>query len=314
MTPTTKPSTPTNPLLIAIQEAQRAMPYQARYTPGIEEPQYLPKRAASLRTLTLASTSVSVDSTGQIIVGSTANMAGETISIEKAIFQGSRFAQAGGNLIFLPEHAQPVETGKTGIVALRNEPVSFSVVKPAALALVADDADAPTGTLPVYVSSIDRTGQKSYGVAFKLSRADQKERGEETTADELLASIVAGLSKVVDRLALQAILAATPTNFSLAAAAAAGVRFGELRALVGTSATAASIRADGRLIAAGIEAELTDTMSQTVIGDFSKAAAVIGPDLQILVSRLNKNGDVTVTAWLSADAVCPAAGRFWLGA
>lgn len=314
MTPTTKPSTPQNPLLSAIQEAQGAMPYVARHTPGIDEPQYLPKKAASLRTLMLSSTSVRVDRAGKIIVGSTANMAGETITIEKAIFQGSRFAQAGGTLVFLPEHAQPVETGLTGMVAMRNEPVSFSVVNPADLELVADDDDATDSTLPVFVSTIDRTGQKSYGVSFKLSRADQKARGEQTTADEMLASIVAGLSKVVDSLAMQAILATTPANFSLAAAAAAGVRFGELRALVGTDATAAEIRTDGHLTAAGIEAELTDTMTETVIGDFSKAAAVIGPDLQILVSRLNKNGDVTVTAWLSADAVCPAAGRFWLGA
>ena len=313
MKPNPTPITP-NPLLSTIQEAQRAMPYVARHIPGIDEPQYLPKKAAALRTLMLSSTLVRVDRAGKLIVGNTGNSAGETITIEKAIFLGSRFAQAGGTLVFLPEHAQPLETGLTGMVAMRNEPVSFSVVNPADFELVADDDDATDSTLPVFVCTIDRTGQKSYGVRFKQTRADQKARGEETTADEMLASIVAGLSKVVDRLAMSAVLATTPANFSLAAAATAGVRFGELRALVGTDAAAADIRTDGRLTAAGIEAELTDTMTKTVIGDFSKAAAVIGPDLQILISRLNKNGDVSVTAWLSADAVCPASGRFWLGA
>lgn len=315
---------PKNPLLALIDQAQRAMPYHARYTPGIEEPSLVPKKAAALRTLVLNKTSVRVDRSGQIIVGNAGNMAGETITIDKAIFKGSRFAQAGGTLVFLPEHAAPEDTGTaiahqevTGnamVQAMRAEPVSFAVVNPAEFELVGDDDDAPAGTLPVFVADFSRADQKSYGVSFRLTRAQRLARGEQTTADELLASVVAGLSKVVDRLALQAILATTPTSFSLSAAAAAGVRFAELKAMVGSDATAAAILDDGRLTAHGITAELTDVMTETVIGDFSKAAAVIGPDLQILVSRLNKNGDVSVTAWLSVDALCPAAGKFWLGA
>ncbi len=299
-----------NPLLEIISDAQRAMPHTVRHIPGIDEPQFLPKKAASLRTLTLNKTSVRVDKNGKIIVGGQSNLAGEEISIERAIFSGSRFAGVGGNLIFLPDHAAAIETG-SGIVAMRQEPVSFSVVNPATLEEVADDAEVTTSTLPVFVETIDRAGQKSFGVRFKLSRADQKARGEETTADELLCSIVTGLSRVIDKLTAEAILATNPEAFSLAKAAAAGVRFGELKALVGKDANGAEIRADGRLTAQGIEAELTDATDATLIGDFSKAAGVIGPDMTILVSRLNTAGDVHVTAWLSCDAVCPAAGKFW---
>ncbi len=310
-----------NPILEIISEAQRAMPYHAHHTPGIDEPRFLPKKAASLRTLTLNKTSVRVDKSGKIIVGGQSNLAGEEISIERAIFSGSRFAGVGGNLIFLPEHSQPVETGLTGAVSMRQEPVSFSVVSPATLEEVTDDAEVSTSTLPVFVETIDRAGQKSYGVSFKLSRADQKSRGEQTAANELLCSIVTGLSRVVDKLAIEAILATAPKAFSLAKAAAAGVRFRELRALVGTDANGAFVGADDQLKAgrfdlngwqaSGITAELTDVTAKTVIGDFSKAAAVLGPDMTILVSRLNTVGDVHVTAWLSADAVCPAAGKFW---
>ncbi len=306
-----------NPLIEIIGEAQRALPYDVRHRPGMDEPQLLPKRAAALRTLVMKQTSVRVDKDGKIIVGTGGNMAGETISIEKAIFRGSRFAQAGGNLVFLPEHDDPkfIESGSDSkIMTLRSEPVSFSVVNAATFEEVADDADTPDSDLPLFVSTITRTGQKSFGVRFKLTRANQKARGEQTTADELLASIVAGITKVVDVLATEAILANTPTAFTLAKAASAGLRFGELKALVGTDATGALIRNDGRLTASGIEAELTDATDKTLIGDFSMSAAVIGPDLQILVSRLNKNGDVHVTAWLSAEAVCPDAGKFWVAA
>lgn len=302
-----------NPLLALIDKAQSAMPHKTRYTSGIDEPQYIRKPAAAMRTLAMGSTSVTVDPAGHVLVGGAGNSSGETITIDKAVFNGSRFAQAGGILIHLPEHASLLETGVTGVMAVRREPVSFSVINPAELQLVGDDEDAPSGSLPVFVAGFSRDDQKSYGVSFVLTRAQQKARGKQTTADELLASIVAGLSKVVDRLALQAILATNPDNFSFSAAAAAGLRFADLKALIGTEATAAAIRDDGRLTAHGISAELTDVITSTVIGDFSKAAAVIGPDLDILVSRLNKNGDVTVTAWLSVDAICPAAGKFWLG-
>lgn len=52
-------------------------------------------------------------------------------------------------------------------------------------------------------------------------------------------------------------------------------------------------------------------MTQTVVGEFSRALAVVGPDMTVLVNRLNVSGDVTISAWLSVDSVAPDAGRFW---
>lgn len=304
-----------NPLIESISEAQNALPYSVRKREGFEDPQFLPKRAASMRTLTLKETSVRVDRNGQIIVGTGGNMAGETITIEQAIAKNSRFAQAGGTLVFMPDHFQPqiIESASdTKTMVLRSEPVSFSVVDAAGFVEVTDeDGEAPDEDVPVFVETISRTGQRSFGVRHKITRAQQKARGDQVVADEVLASILAGVTRVIDRLATEAILATTPTAFTLAKAATAGVRFGDLKALVGKAANGAEIRADGRLTAQGIEAELTNACTETIVGDFSKAAAVIGPDLQIVISRLNVNGDCHITTWLSVDAVCPAAGKFW---
>ena len=38
---------------------------------------------------------------------------------------------------------------------------------------------------------------------------------------------------------------------------------------------------------------------------------VLGPDLSILAERLNVNGDLTVTAWFSLEAVIPDPAQFW---
>ena len=305
----------TNPLLAVIAEAQRAMPYIERDRPGDQEPLRINKRAASLRNLMLVDTPVRVDRNGRVMVGSNGNSAGQTITISDAIFQNSRFAQAGGNLVFLADHAQPqiIETfSDTKLMGTYTFPKSFVVVDPAALAEIDDDTDQAVSDLPMVLSEINRDNQRSFGVTFKLTRAQQKARGEQQTADELMCAIVTGLARVVDKLAVEAILANTPAAFSLASAATAGLRIGDLRGLVGTDGTGATFRADGQLVVAGgIEAELTPVTDQTIVGAFDRAAALIGTDMAILCNRLNKNGDVTVSAWLSVDAVCPDAGKFW---
>ncbi len=303
-------------LLEVIGEAQRAQQGVPHTPLGTDTTRFLSRPPAAMRTLVLKDTAVTYGKDGQVKVGQGFNSAGETRSIAEAIFQQSRFVQAGGNLEFWP-HIEPqfINTGSTErTMGLVVQPKSFAVVNPADMALIGDDADVTVSDIPLFLSAIDRNNQKSYGVAFKLTRRQMKERGDEQTAAELLTGIYSGVARIVDKLALQAVLANTPEAFSLAKAAAAGVRVADLRGLVGTDATGASFRADGQLVAAGIPAELTPVTDQTVIGQFDRALAVVGPDMSVLVNRLNANGDVTVTAWLSVDAVAPDAGRFWVAA
>lgn len=324
-------STRTEPQILAvptlcqvIAEAQKAQRHYAHSVPGFDEPKLIPKPAAAMRTLTLDDTAVRVDRNGKIMVEGTANNAGETISIAESIFRGSRFAQAGGNIEFWP-HLDPQFVGKTGIIGTVEQPKAFAVVGPADLELIADDefgndTEMTVSSLPLYLADISRANQKSYGVCYRLSRAQQIARGEEQTAAEVLTAIFSGLSKVVDKLAIAAILANTPEAFTLAKAAAAGVRFDQLRGLVGTNGANAHINANGRLVVwpfspnvqtGGIPGELTPVAAETIVGDFSRALAILGADMTILVNRLTVAGDVTVSAWLSVDAVCPASGLFW---
>lgn len=304
-------------VLEAITEAQRSQAAVPVIPHGFTEPTgFIGRPAASLRTLVLKDTAMTFGKDGQVKVGHGLNSAGETRSVADAIFQQSRFVQAGGNLEFWP-HIEPqlINTGSTErTMGLVVQPRFFSVVNPATLSQIDDDADVTVSGAPLFLADITRSGQKSYGVAFKLTRRQMKERGDEQTAAELLTGIYSGVARIVDELALAAILANNPETFTLAKAAAAGVRVADLRSLVGTAGTGASFRADGQLVAAGIEGELTPVTDKTVIGQFDRALAVVGSDMFVQSNRLNVNGDVTVTAWLSVDAVAPDAGRFWVAA
>lgn len=304
-----------------LAEGSQAPQYMVRKIDGLQDPQFVPKKAAAMRTLVLKETAVIINGDGQIKVGGDYNSAGETISIDRAIFKQSRAAQAGMGLEFWP-HLAPKFAGKEGLMYTEEQPKAFAVVNPSDLALIPDDADIQESQIPIFLADIDRHNQKSYGVRYKLNRRKMLMRGERQTAAELMTAIVTGLSRVVDKIAVEAILANNPTTFSLAKAAESGARYKDLRGLVGTNGDGAFCGSDNELKvlpfnvngwqAGGIPAELTPVTSKTIVGQFDRALAVLGTDMSILVSRLNKNGDVNVEAWLGVDVAAPNAGRFWL--
>jgi hypothetical protein len=302
-----------NPLLALIAEAQRAMPYTERARPGDLEPLRIAKRAAAARTLVLKSTPLPTlfNAEGRMMGKPTANLAGETMTLGAAIVQASRTAQAGANLIVLEERPEPQFVDpQTGAMSMYEFPGEFVSVDPAPFAEVEDDEDTPETERPIHVAEIARDGRQ-FGVRFKVNRAEQKRRGEQQVADEMLLAIVSGVAQAADLALLEAIKAVTPAAFTLGAAAAAGVRVGDLHALVGTGAAGAEFRADGQLVAAGIRAELTPGIAETIVGDFNRAALVVGPELTIMADRMNTRGDVTVQAWLNIDAAVPDRSKFW---
>lgn len=312
-TRTDTPREHTNPLLAVFAEAARAMPFTERARPGDAEPLRITKRAAAARTLLLKSTPLPTlfNAEGRMVGTPAANLAGETLTLGAAIVLASRTAQAGANLIVLDERPVPQFVDpQTGAISAYEFPGEFVSIDPAPFAEVADDADTPETARPLHLAEIKREGRQ-FGVRFKVNRAEQKARGEQQVADEVLGAIISGVAQVADLVLLQAIKAATPAAFSLAAAAAAGVRVGDLRALVGTAANGATFRADGQLVAAGIPAELTPAIAETIVGAFDRAALVVGPELTILADRLNARGDLNVQAWLNIDAAVPDVGKFW---
>jgi hypothetical protein len=111
---------------------------------------------------------------------------------------------------------------------------------------------------------------------------------------------------------LSAIAATTPANFSLALAAAQGLKWGELRAIVGTSANGATVSQDGHLRAGGVPAELTADTASTIIGAFSRAGVAIGESVEVYFERIDSSGLLAVTAWASMLPLVPDASKFWL--
>lgn len=305
----TPPHPTQNPLLPVFAEAARAMPYTERARPGDMDPLRISKRAASARTLVLQSTPLPsiFDREGRTIREPAANMAGQTIMLGAAIVNASRTVQAGANVI-VHEHEMPVKVGND--IALASFPVHFVTVDPAVFAEVSDDADTPETDRPVYVAEVVRGG-RSLGVRFKVTRREAKDRGENQVADEVLAAIIAGVAQAADKVLLDAILAANPEAFTLAKAAASGLRIADIRAMVGTAAAGAEFRADGQLVAAGVPAELTPGIAATVVGAFDRAAVVLGPEMTIIADRLNVRGDLSVQAWLNIDAAVPDVSKFW---
>lgn len=148
-------------------------------------------------------------------------------------------------------------------------------------------------------------------VSFKVTRSQLRNYGNDNVVDEILLSLVLGLARAADAALLGAIKATAPALFSLGAAAAQGLRLDELRALVGTAGNGAAIREDGTLTAAGIHAELTADMAETMVGAFNRSAVAIHEDVTVTAERRNAAGDLIVTAWANMIPLAPNTAMFW---
>lgn len=240
----------------------------------------------------------------------TARPAGETQTFSSEILQSSRVLQAGARL--LPIDDAPMAVGDLqGVIAWYKRESAFVVVKPAAFGVVADGANVTPSALPIVTAPINLGESAAQAVHFKLSRDVQKSVDDETLQFELERAIVLGLAQLADRVLLEAVAATSPANFSLAAAAASGARFGELRAIVGSNATGATVNAAGDLVAAGIRAELTDQSASTVAGVFSRSAIACEREIRVLLRRTDLQGNLEVTVFANMQAVLPSLATFW---
>lgn len=237
--------------------------------------------------------------------------AGKKTTIDAALIEQSRVAQAGAVVIVVPTAAAAVGIGPTDGVALYKREASFTTIEAAPFAIVADDADVAESALPLLRDLIDFETIPAYGFRVSLSRAEQKAFGDGVLTDGALASIALGLAKAADACLLSAIAAVNPEAFTLASVAARGLSFGELRGLVGSAANGASVGADGVLRAAGVSAELTSTVPGTYVGAFNRSAVAISEDVTLLAERRNAQGDLVLTCFANMQALVPDASTFW---
>lgn len=303
-----------NVLSEVISKASFAGDYSVRERGHGLEPQYIAKKPSVLRTLNLKTSFLPnlFDRSGRMIAAPVGNMAGETIPLDAAVIAASRVSQAGAHIIIRDNQLNPIPVGETGDIMLADVTAKFSTIEPATYADVADDAEvAVTATLPIHRATLDWSTSQSVAVRFTVPHSAQKNHKQEDLSAELLIALTLGLGRAADRLLISAINATTPSAFTLAAAAAQGLKVSELNGLIGTNATGAVFRDDGSLSVAGVNAELTGDMAGTLIGAWNRAAVAIGQDVRLLAERTNRNGTLDVTAWAYMIPLLPDATKFW---
>ncbi|KVE76995.1 hypothetical protein [Burkholderia vietnamiensis] len=245
----------------------------------------------------------------------------EVTTIGTGVIKQSLVAQAGAKVVIWEDPTEAVSTGLTGDVLMVSKPAYFETFEAAPFAIVPDGGDVGITPLPIKRAQIHvdaagglQTGTAIYGLRFEFDRATLKSYPNFENA--IMHAITHGLARTADAVLLSAIVAAAPAPFSLSAAAAAAVRFGELRALVGTTAAGAAVGQDGVLRAAGIAAEMTPDMAATIVGAFARSAIMIRSEVDVIAERVKlppdqMAGGVAFTAWAAMQPLLPDTSRFW---
>ncbi|SFI96333.1 hypothetical protein [Nitrosomonas sp. Nm34] len=241
-------------------------------------------------------------------LGVISHIAAETVAVS------SKVVAAGSSVVLIKDPQQPIQQ-PDGVIIMTSQPAGFAVAEPAGFSLVDDGDDLSNSDVPVYRALADRYTMPALGFRTTLTRSAQKRWMNGELEEALLLSIMSGLGRIADKMLLYAIIAETPAAFSIGAAAARGLRINDLRALVGTAGSGASFRADGQLVAAGISAELTDCITQTVVGDWSRAAVGLMEDITLVATRANSfEGSMSVTCFANCQALLPVTDSllpFW---
>lgn len=240
--------------------------------------------------------------------------ASKTTSISALLIERSLVAKAGARIVVAAE--RPAPTGSTyDVPALYRDAGALVVVDPASFGTVVDGADAAVSPLPTKSADIEWPDAPSIAYSTKITRRQGKTVGYDIEG-AVAHAIVLGLMRAADKTLLSAIvtaLAAAPT-FTLGRAAARGFEFAELRALIGTSATGAVVGQDGTLRAAGVLGELTPTITDTIVGAFSRAGVAVHPHIAVHAEKTNLNGDLAISVFASMLPLVPDATAFWKAA
>lgn len=300
-------------------DAKIAQPIRAHIAPGFQEPTTYSRQStirglvAPLKTSKLPPLFAA---SGKLRRVPGAHLAAETVYLSDAIAANSRAAEAGAVVIVREAPTDAVALGNgASDVALLSVPAEFRVVKAASFATVADDAEVSASPeMPVTVAEIDWSLSIAKAVRFEVPRSVSRRVAPDLLQAEFVAALALGVARAVDEVACSAILDTTPAAFTLAQVASEDLRFAELSALVGREGAGASATQDGKLRVAGVAAELTADMDETIVGAWNRAAIVIGDEIAIHFDKTKKNGQLSVTAWVNMMAVVAEPAKFWTAA
>lgn len=225
------------------------------------------------------------------------------------LLANSVVANAGAQIILIDRAPAPaVPEAPAGALYARN--YRFDVVKPAGFSVLADGASASESALPIARAAIDLDAMPTYSFKVSMTRSQQKLFGLNLLSAELERSITLGIARVADAALLKALEAASLAPFTLGAAAAVGVHFPDLRAIVGSAGTGAAANL-GDLYVSGIRADLTMDATSTLVGTWQRAAVAVHEDVRLLVDRRSVQGDMTMTIFVNAQPLLPDHSYFW---
>lgn len=310
-----QPQSKPNPLSSVLESAQRAMGY--KYVGTGENPHPVMQPAASAGEISLLDLIADGNPVSNGIHSLTQRPSGEQAALDpRAVIEAnSRCAAAGARIVIVAprDTLKLIDGQRTDLLyGFKDDAAAVTVTDPALFALVADGADAAAHALPMHVANISWGTAPSYAFTTTISRADNiQPTGGEFLRRQMLQSVLAGLGQLADSVLLTKIDSLTPAAFSLGAAAARNLEFGNLRALVGTSGTGATVRQDGTLAVQGINAELTSSHAKTFVGAFGRSAIVLWSDLRIVAKRLSADGTVSVTCFANVLPAVPDSAAFW---
>ncbi|WP_234745638.1 hypothetical protein [Burkholderia sp. WTPI3] len=306
-----------NPLNSILDSAERAMGATMHVAPGFDTGPVIRQAAAAAGEISLMDLIADGSPVGNGIHSLTQRPAGETVHLDpRAVIEAnSRCAAAGARIVI----ATPRDTLKLidgqrtdTLYGFKEDAGAVTVTDPAPFQLVADGADSASQAIPMHVANVSWPTAPSYAFTTTISRANNRAvTGGEFLRRQLTESVLRGLGQLADSILLDAIDATTPAPFSLGAAAARNLEFGNLRALVGTAGAGATVRQDGTLAVQGIDAELTSSHAKTFVGAFGRSAVVIWSDLRIVAKRTNLVGDIEVTCFASMIPAVPDAAAYW---
>lgn len=303
-----------NRISALVDQARNAQAYRAHGVDRDGEPRHMVRQpAATGATINLRDAFVPnlFDKDGNLRRAPGATLAASTVRMDAGIIANSRVAGAGANVVVYADPTKAIPTGRTGDVVLSRVPASFRVIEPATFAIVADGADVTVQALPVTSADIDFATAPNLALKFNMTRGDRRVLSDDEQAAQIAVAVTLGLARAADARLLAALAAASLADFSIASVAAKGLRWNELRALVGTAGNGATVDASGALLAGGVAAELSADMAGTVAGAWDRSAVAIHQDVALHFERLNLNGDLSVTAWANIVPLIPDADFFF---
>jgi len=280
-----------------LAEVDNAPAVETHTPPGFHEPKhYMPIVPAVVGTVSLDGETMTAasaaDAMGISYPPLEAGSVGKLVKLSHLVALHSRFCEAGGNLVLA--NKAPTGTTKPDADNLYLRPERLRLIKPAVFSQLGDGLEVTESAYPATELVVKIGDAANYSTRFKVTRRTQKSLPDDLLAYEIALAVSKGVANLVDKVMLDAIVAAAPGAFSLGALAGKDVRIDELRAIIGTSAAGVAWRGDGTFTAANIPAELSPAIAGTIAGAFNRAFVVLSDETRIVLRRTSVLGEMDV--------------------